>query len=102
MASKKKMNRGKPVTDSERMRVATFAEYGFHYRYIAKRIYGQNNSRYSPSLSEIARVGKIAREEGVSSLDWRRGDSDESRTFASSLLRAPNSKFRLTLSRTRK
>lgn len=70
--------------EMERMRIVMYLAYGgFHYRTIAKRVYGRGD--YTPSDSEVSRVGKIAREEGLSSLDWRNGKSTESRRVLSVL-----------------
>lgn len=74
------------------MRIALLAEYGFQYNYIARRLYG--NSTYEPSSSEVARVGRIAREEGVSPMEWRRGESTTAKSTVASLLRA-NIKLKL-------
>lgn len=79
-----------PIKESERIRVSILATYGFHYKYIASRIYG-NGGSYTPSNSEIARVSRIAREEGVSPLEWRRGTSSESKNIVTTLLRNPDS-----------
>lgn len=65
-----------PVSDTERWRISLLAQYGFHYRTIAGRLYNNGNGSKA-SDSEVARVGRIAREEGVSSMDWRKGESTE-------------------------
>lgn len=85
----------RPVTDAESLRVSLLAQYGFHYRTIAKRLYGDNISD-----SDVARVGRIARSEGVSSMDWRKGETKEAQRVLSRLGRnavdKPAPKLRLT------
>ena len=63
-----------PVTDLERWRIALLAEFGFTYATIAARLYGSGRD-YRASNGEAARVGRIARDEGVSSMEWRRGET---------------------------
>lgn len=80
-----------PITDSERIRVALLVENGgWHYRLIAKRLYGKGKPNYVPSATEISRIGRIANEEGVSSRDWRNGETKESRQLLNNLLRQPD------------
>lgn len=67
------------ATDSERWRVALLAEYGFYARTIAKRIWGGGNPNNTPSDTEIARVYRIAKQEGVRLSDWRRGENDSAK-----------------------
>ena len=62
------------MQDSERMRIVMYLSFGgWHYRTVAARVYGGGRASYKPSPSEVARVGKIAREENLSSRDWRNG-----------------------------
>jgi hypothetical protein len=65
------------MSDSEEMRIKMYLTFGgFFYRTVAARVYGKGNPNYEPSAAEIARVGKIARENNMSSTDWRRGESE--------------------------
>ena len=86
--SKKKFINKRPVTESEKWRVSLLADWGFYYSTIAKRLYGNGNPRYTPSDSEVKRVGKIARQEGTSSLNYRRGENAESRNILTPVLRS--------------
>lgn len=65
----------------ERSLAKTYAMYGFHYRTIASRIYGKGMKRYTPTKTEIGRIGRYAREEGFSSMLWRRGESPIAKQF---------------------
>lgn len=85
--SKRRMARN-PVSDLERWRIALLAEFGFHYRTIAARLYGNGNPDYKASDGEAARVGRVAREEGVSSLDWRRGQNSTATSVLNRVSRA--------------
>lgn len=67
------------TTESERMRVMIYLSYGgFHYRTVAKRVFGGGDPKYAVTNADISRVGKIAAEEKMSSRDWRNGISRES------------------------
>ena len=67
------------MTDSEVMRIKMYLIFGgFHYRIVAARVWG-NGKNYVPSAAEICRVGKIARENNMSSRDWRNGKTPESK-----------------------
>lgn len=60
-----------PVSDMERWQIELYAlAGGFHYATVAEWVYG-----HKPTQREIGRVGRIIRQAGLSSLDWRRGKS---------------------------
>ena len=74
------------MMESERIRICMYLSFGgFHYKTIASRIYGGGNPRYVPSVSEVARIGKIAREENLSPIDWRRGIAEEAKVVLKKL-----------------
>lgn len=76
------------VTDSEEMRCCMYGMFGgFHHRLIAKRLYGNGNPRYSPSDTEIRRVGMILKRNGISTRAWRNGATAESEHFLNRLSR---------------
>lgn len=77
--------RAKARQAEDRAIVKALAKFGFHYRTIARCLYG------SPSKTEIGRVGRYAKKEGVSSLTWRRGDSPDARLLLGTLRKNPNS-----------
>lgn len=82
------MLRRRMMDDLERMRIKMYLAFGgFHYRTIAARVYGMGRPRYVPSDSEVSRIGKVAREENLSPLDWRRGKSSEAKKVLSKVER---------------
>lgn len=80
------------ATDSERWRIALLAEYGFYARTIAKRIWGNGNPRYQPSDTEIGRVYRIAKQEGVQLSAWRRGENDSAKKVLNGACRVSRTK----------
>lgn len=88
MARKRRRIVHNPVTDSERSRCCLYGTYGgFHHRYIAKRLYGNGNPNYRPSDSEVRRVGNILRQAGISTRDYRNGETDAAERIANVLAR---------------
>jgi len=87
------------MLDSERIRIKLYLAFGgFYYKTVAKRVYGKGNSRYVPSSAEVSRVGKIAREEGLSSRAWRKGEIPSAKRLLNRLGRSRlNSKPKLQL-----
>jgi hypothetical protein len=79
------------VTDSERWRIALLAEYGFYGRVIAARIFGGGNPNYTASDTEIRRVYRVAKEEGVKLSDWRKGENDSSQKVLNGACRVSTS-----------
>lgn len=80
------------ATDSERWRIALLAEYGFYGRTIARRIWGNGDPNYQPSDTEVSRVYRIAKEEGVKLSDWRRGENDSARKVLNGACRVATTK----------
>lgn len=77
------------TSESERARIKIYCSYGgFFYRIVAARIYGNGHPRYVPSNAEVARIGKIAREEELSSRAWRRGEATEAKQLLNFLGRS--------------
>ncbi len=60
---------------------------GFHYRTIAKMVDGR-----AWTLADVTHVGKIAREWGMSSRDWRNGLTDDSKRYLKSVEASPRVK----------
>ena len=80
------------ASDVERWRISILASYGFYARTIAKQIWGGGNPKYKPSDTEISRVYRIARKEGVKLSEWRRGENSASQNVLSSTRRVSKSK----------
>lgn len=80
------------ATDMERWRVALLAEYGFYARTIARRVWGKGRADYEPTVKEIRRVYRIAKEEGIKLNDWRRGENDSSKRVLNGACRLSTTK----------
>lgn len=91
------------LTDGDEFRVTTILAFGgYHYKIVAKKVWGRGNPKYVASPAEVARVGVIARRNNLSSLDWRNAKTPASKRLLSNLGRVrkdPKSKRkpRLTL-----
>ena len=71
------------MTDSEEMRIKMYLVFGgFHYKTVAARVYGSGNG-YVASDAEVRRVGKIARDNDMSSRDWRNGETTDAKRVLS-------------------
>lgn len=74
------------MTDSDEMRIKMYLAFGgFHYKTIARRVWGKGNDRYEPSPAEVSRVGVVARRHNMSSRDWRNGLTSESQKLLNRL-----------------
>lgn len=68
------------MTDSQITRAKMYLLCGgFHYKVIAARIFGNGKKGYVASNAEVARIGQIARDNKMSSRDWRNGETPEAK-----------------------
>lgn len=83
------------ITDLERWRIVLYLDSGgmggpaVYYSTIAKWIYGNGKSGYSPSGAEISRIARVAKQEGLQARLWRNGESKASRLFLNRLQHTP-------------
>ena len=80
------------VTEQERWRICMLAEWGFHHKLIARRLWGNNDPNYVPSPTEIARVSRVCCQEEVSTRDWRNGETTAAKSILTQYTRATTTK----------
>jgi hypothetical protein len=68
------------------------AEYGFYGRTIAARIFGGGKEGYTASDTEIRRIYRICKEEGIKLSDWRKGENDSARKVLNGACRISTAK----------
>jgi hypothetical protein len=69
----------KHVTDSQRWRIALLAEWGFYGRTIARRVFGNGDTKYEPTDADVRRVYTITKQEGIQISAWRRGENESAK-----------------------
>jgi len=78
------------TTWSEEWRICLLCDAGgYSYKTIARWVYGNGDSRYIPSRTEINRVGRVLKSNKRKVQEWRNCDTKESKSFAGTLMNRP-------------
>jgi len=75
------------LTPSEEWRVCLLGDYGFSYKAIAIRVFGNGDPKFVPSDADRRRVGRILSANKIRVRDWRDCKTSSSRSFAAGLMR---------------
>jgi hypothetical protein len=73
-------------TNTEIWRVSELAKWGFHYRTMAAYLHRRTGDNATDA--EAARVGRLARKLGMSSLAWRKGKTPTAASILSRVSRS--------------
>lgn len=77
------------LSHSEEWRICLLAEWGFSYKAIAKRVFGNGNPKFQVSDADIRRVGAVLHANKLKVRDYRNMETEGSQSVAASLLRRP-------------
>ncbi|HPC23124.1 MAG: hypothetical protein KBH81_12285 [Phycisphaerae bacterium] len=87
------------MTDGDYWRIANLLRWGgFHYKTIARRLWYGGDQSAEPRTAELRRIGKVAKKEQLSPLDWRNGETEEAVEILANVNdgRVPHLNFRAT------